>query len=586
MEITVHDNRMKQTAFLSNDLPETLHFYNDQWHRYLAESTSTFDFTVSKFQNGKLHNDCKYLVDSAYFSITYKGYDELFYIADMTESDYYIDFKCNNLNLELQKEEANPFSTTESHTLEWYTNAMDLLNFTKITINVNELSNSSLALTFDQQETKLARLISLIGKFGGEHRFRTILNKDGSFNTIQLDIFHENDDSHQGVGQLRGDVTLVKGKNITGVTMTSSKSAADFYNMTVTTGADGLNIADKVKTVYNANGDIEFYTVAGNPSVYAPLAVKLYPSTTKVAEDDEWIRKDFSTDYTDSDALMDYTFSQIKKYAYPQITYTVLGTSSLVGDNLGLDLGDTISMQDDNFVDGLILQMRVVEQIISFTNPANNQYVFSNFKKQQSELSSGLQERLSQLVSQAQPYELLAFTDNGTQFKNDTGTSTINLKLQKDGSDISGATFKFMQNDIVIANNNHFTVDAKKMYGYKAVIDMYAYVDDIQVAYQQITFTSVFDGISPVLMVIKSSSGNIFKNNIISTNLTATLWKDNQEIDKEGNSFAYVWTKFNFDGTEDTAWNLQHRVSQKTIAITQSDIWQRATFDCDASIIL
>ena len=90
------------------------------------------------------------------------------------------------------------------------------------------------------------------------------------------------------------------------------------------------------------------------------------------------------------------------------------------------------------------------------------------------------------------------------------------------------------------------------------------------------------DGISPINLVIESSNGYQFKNNVINTTFTAILYQDNKEIDSDGTKFAYVWSKTKSDGTADTAWNLAHQSSQKTITITNSDVWQRATFDCTA----
>lgn len=90
------------------------------------------------------------------------------------------------------------------------------------------------------------------------------------------------------------------------------------------------------------------------------------------------------------------------------------------------------------------------------------------------------------------------------------------------------------------------------------------------------------DGISPINLVIESSNGYQFKNGIINTTLTARLYQNNEEIDSDGTQYAYVWSKTNADGTEDTAWNLAHQASQKTITITYEDVKQRATFDCIA----
>lgn len=89
-------------------------------------------------------------------------------------------------------------------------------------------------------------------------------------------------------------------------------------------------------------------------------------------------------------------------------------------------------------------------------------------------------------------------------------------------------------------------------------------------------------GVSPINLVIESSNGYQFKNGIINTTLTARLYQNNEEIDKDGTGYAYVWSKTNADGTDDTAWNLAHQASQKTITITYEDVKQRATFDCIA----
>lgn len=94
--------------------------------------------------------------------------------------------------------------------------------------------------------------------------------------------------------------------------------------------------------------------------------------------------------------------------------------------------------------------------------------------------------------------------------------------------------------------------------------------------------TNGVDGVSPINLVINSSNGYQFKNNIINTTFTALLYQNNEEIDHDGTKFTYVWSKTNSDGTVDTAWNLAHQTSQKSITITNSDVWKRATFNCTA----
>ena len=90
------------------------------------------------------------------------------------------------------------------------------------------------------------------------------------------------------------------------------------------------------------------------------------------------------------------------------------------------------------------------------------------------------------------------------------------------------------------------------------------------------------NGASPINLVINSSNGYQFKNNIINTTFTAILYQDNKEIDRDSTKFSYVWSKTNADGAADTAWNLAHQSSQKSITISNSDVLRRATFDCTA----
>ena len=86
-------------------------------------------------------------------------------------------------------------------------------------------------------------------------------------------------------------------------------------------------------------------------------------------------------------------------------------------------------------------------------------------------------------------------------------------------------------------------------------------------------------------LVILTSNGNTFKNNNIASTLTATLWRGGKEIDKDGTEFSYIWTKTRDDETPDEHWNADHSYSQKSIRITQEDVFRRATFSCEIEYI-
>lgn len=101
MLVSIHNRGLTRVGFMDNEKPATLHFYNDTWHRYLAEATSTFDFTVSKRRKNEL---LQYLTEENYISFRHDGHDFLFNIMKIVESETEIQCYTENLNLELLNE--------------------------------------------------------------------------------------------------------------------------------------------------------------------------------------------------------------------------------------------------------------------------------------------------------------------------------------------------------------------------------------------------------------------------------------------------------------------------------------------------
>jgi hypothetical protein len=497
LKINILDNRLRKVGFIKRGHPDMPTFSSDTWHRYLAEGTSTFDFTVHKFVNGVFQDYCKLINEQAYFSFRYKGKDYLFYVLNIVEDDYSIQLSCNNLNLELKNEMALSFKSEEAQSLEWYLTKMEILNFARIRIAVNELSDRKRALTFDGQETKLARLISVIRQFEGEFEFETNLTKNGAFKELVLNIYHEHDDNHQGVGRLRGDVKLRYGRELKGVQRTVDKS--QLFNVLFATGTktEGeetktFGIENIEREIKNEDGRVEFYTRKGSRGLYAPLSVEMFPASASLTSD-EWIRNDLATEYSTEEALWGYMLKWIKQHAYPVVTYAVSVRSDMVAGHLGLELGDIVKIQDNNFVGGLILKARITEQIISFSNPNNNNFVFSNIQKLKNAISSSLQERMARLAEEAQPYEIELSTDRGWQFKNGQGESIVSPTLRKGKKQIiADVSYRFYFGTEVIAGQSYKVVAAKL--SDTQVLTVAAYIKNTEVARTQLTFVNINDG--------------------------------------------------------------------------------------------
>lgn len=585
MQLNIHDSTLKKVGYINNDLPEALHYFNDNWHRYLAEGTSTFDFSVNKV------NPAYSLITlQSYISFSHNNEDYLFNIINIQQDHYTMQLQCENLNLELISEEVGTYSNTKRHSIVWY-----LRNAAKITDNVLEIGNNPFSeidedktnpiLTFDSTETKLARILSICNSFNAEFRFKTELKDDGTLQSITLDLYKS-----RGVGQVRKDVTLFYGKNVAGITSTGDRTSTFFNATTVTDSNKKYDWLSVEGNYINSEGKLEFYKKAGENTAYAILSRDMFPSQLKTSSADRYTRKDLSTEATSADSLWDYAVSQFKLYAYPQMTYDVVVSVNAVtralGNNKVLDIGDTVTIQDSTFDKsdgGLILSARVSEQEISFTNPANNKITFSNFVRLKSQISADLLSRMKDIVDENTPYRAELETTNGVQFKNSAGTTTLTARIYK-GSEVKETiadSYNWSKDGNEVANAQSITIDGSSIID-KSVFVFTAKINDNIVASQSVTITNVDDGTSPINLVIDSSNGYQFKNNIINTTFTAILYQNNKEIDRDGTKFAYIWSKTNSDGTVDTAWNLAHQTSQKSITITNSDVWQRATFDCTA----
>lgn len=506
MLINVLDVNLQKVAFLSNDVPALPNYYDDEFHEYRDQGAATFKFTVKKVINNKLQLYARFLNGQSYFSFQIDGNDYLMTPASeqaIHETSEEISFFCVSLDRELMSEQANPLVNTSSHNIQWYFDQMGLISNTQITIGINEVSNLTRTINYDGQETKLARLVSVIGNFDAEFEFITKLNNDGSLGSVTLNIYKENDGLNiQGVGKKRDDVRLIFGENIQAVER--DVSTEGFLNATTVTGADDLNWNSASFSYINADGVEEFYKRAGSDTAFAPLSAKIYPAQLSKDKDDIWTRIDFTTEYKSVNDMWAYAVRQFKQYAYHQVTYTVTPSSKLVnaeiGDGPPLAKGDTVIIQDNNYIDidgnvGLLLSARVSEKIVSETHPENNKLIFSNYKKLKSEVSTDIQAIVNQLVDAATPYIGSIDTTNGTQFKNGTGSTTLSAHIFKGSAttETIADSYEWSKDGTVIAPTQTITVDASGVAD-KAVYYFKATVAGKVVASQSVTITNVNDG--------------------------------------------------------------------------------------------
>lgn len=589
MLLTIHDANLQKVAYIDNDKQNTLNYYDDTWTRSLATGSSTFEFTVFKKavkSDLPLAKAYHHLNERAFVSFKYKGKSFVFNIMIVEENEQTIKCYCENLNLELINELANPYKSNKAMTFKEYCEVMDLLNYTHLSIGINEISDRKRTLEWEGQDTKLARLLSLANKFDAEIEFDTILNRDSTIKDFVVNVYHEHDETHQGVGRVRNDVIVKYGKNINSITrkvdktgifntirptgkmptadsgddgdkdlttdtiknadgsvtkIIVSKNAEGIKSKTIvhtkvkkidsktkvtvttTTRSDG-SIEQKVTTtirgvvsnsetkvlkkpnpkektnttedvltieglddwsIKNEKGVVEFYQKG--QALYAPISMQLYPSTfTSGTAEDQWTRKDFHFETDEPNELRRLAYLKLKRHCYPAITYEVDGY-------IDVEVGDTVKIYDDGFKPSLIIQARVSEQKISFTNPSSNKTTFANIKALENNLSSDIQNTLARLFEASKPYIIKLSTDKGVIFKNGAGESVVTPTLYKGGKPITaGVTWRWSLDGNLTTGMNYLVrgLNVQKT----STLLVSAYIDNDKVASDELSFVNVSDG--------------------------------------------------------------------------------------------
>lgn len=489
MLLTIHDAHLHPVASIDNDKQTTLNYFNDTWSRFFETGAATFDFTVAKKTlSTDTHSKRAYnlLSEKNFISFEYEGETQLFTVRKTVENEKVIKVNCVNLNLELINEYANPYKAPKAMSFKEYCEAMDLLNFTLLQIGVDEVSDKKITAEWEGQDTKLARLLSLANKFGAELEFKTRLNDDSSIKAFVVNVYHENDATHQGVGKVQSKV-LRYGRDFRSLTRTVDTTG--IYNATRPTGkteeGEVVTIAGMpALEIKNEKGEIEFFQ--RGEMLYAPLSMSMFPAAfTSGTMADQWIRKDFSVESASKEVIRSSALRELKKNCYPAVTYEVDGF-------LPYGVGDTVEVEDDGFYPTLLLQMRVFEQSMSFTGTGENKTVFANFKAIENKVSSSLQQRLENMLEEAKPYSVSLATDNGHIFKNNQGESTVFPTLKK-GNKAVECTWKWLVDNEDFGQAPSHKVTAAGMRE-SLTLTAIALVNGQEVAREQLTFTNVNDG--------------------------------------------------------------------------------------------
>lgn len=462
-------------AFLDNTHRNSMHYWNDELHEYLQGAANTYAFTVSS-----KHEDAAYIVEGNKVAFVYNGKDYYLNIVHVEKDEFTVTATAWSLSFELINENVGAYKSESAMSFEEYVTAFDPER--TVRIGINEVSDKRISNEWTGEATVLSRLFSVANVFDAEIEFQTVLNDDYSLKEIVMNVYREHSDNNTGVGEFRGDIKLRYGKNVTGIRKESS--IENLYTGIRPTGKDGLTIQGIEKEELDENGVVEFYTQG--PDIRAPQARDRFPSNL-INKEDGYIFMPKSYDTDNKDKLYSMALSDLRTASEPVVTYDVTGYFDTA-------IGDTVEIEDEEYVPTLYLSARVSEQVRSFTNPQANKTVFTNFKEQQSEISEDLLQKVEDLINKTKIYTCSISTNNGVIFKNGVGSTTLTAYAYNNGTDVSSnQQFRWSKDGQEFYVGRSVTVNAEDV-DVKAVYSFVATENGIRRGYYEVTITKVDDG--------------------------------------------------------------------------------------------
>lgn len=582
-QLNVHDNAMNIVDHINNDIPGSLKYYNEEFHQYCGKGSATFKFTVGKFLNGKLNPRINNLTSDAYISFHEDDRDYVFTILERTETDTAIELDCATTNLELLNEKAMAYEATEAHTFLEYVEIMQLFRNTKVELGRCDIRDTKLTLKFESDDdTVLARIIKLVEQFDGELELITKLSQGGQIDSYIINIYKSraiSEDREAGLGRVRTDIRLQMGRDVVSVTKKEDKK--NLFSAIRVRDKDGNYIIQrKARTIKAADGvHNEIFCTRNSHTVYAPISAKLYPSVNKRDNCDNWIVRDVKTEFATADQAWTYSVRMLKTYMYPVTSWEIELNSSVVLRQHDLQIGDIIFLTDENFAGGLLIRARIAELVRCSTDPTKTKIILSNVVAVRPNNNTTLSNVMAQMISDAQPFKMNVKVTGPTMFREISDTCDVIPTLYKGSTEYPDVEYLYYIDGHILGRGDKFTVSKSNIgTSGRALVTIQATVKGEVVEFQDITFSTVNDGISPVLTVVESSNGDTFKNNVIDTRITAKLFRNDEEIDTAGEAFMYKWTKTLTNGVIDTEWAKKPQARMKSFTLTNADVLNRATF--------
>ncbi|MCU7356248.1 phage tail protein [Enterococcus dispar] len=437
MKIYVMTKADETVAILDNSLSGALHYFDDEFHRYLETGASTFDLSIAKkhmmYSNASTgaEDDFQYLKENHFLVFTYKNRDYKFTIRRVEETESSLRLFCEDLSFDLLNEYRGPYKADKAYHISKYVN--DCLVDSGYEIGINEFTKNTRTLKWEGDDTVLKRLLSICNSFDAEIEFETILNDD---RTVDKQLVH----LRKRVGMDRPDVELKYGRDVSSI-----RRNVDVTELITAIKPRGHEEDNKIVTIKNVekeikdeNGNVVFYTKKGSEYICAPMANQEYGNPKR--KGGGYIVGQFSYDTKSDTELFNRALTELQKKCVPAYEFEIEGFYDI-------DIGDTIRAIDEGYNPILLLEARISEQTISFSDPTKNKTVYSNYRILQNKVSQSLLDRIDEVKKYAEQVAktyIFSISNVGSpMFRNGEGEVIFTAKIEKNNQDMTGEFTKF-----------------------------------------------------------------------------------------------------------------------------------------------
>lgn len=542
--IAILDTSEKYLGKIDNSIVNTLHIGKEKLTTYVTGAASLFEFSVLN----KGYDEYAYLVQGNKLSFVYKGRNYYLTIMRVEENEVGKTILAMSASLEQTVEQTEPYKASSAHPISYYVGIFDPEK--TITIGINQVASKTLTLEWEGQESRLARLLSLANKFDAEIEFVYELRNDHSLGKLVMNIYEKYSDGKGGMGQVRNDVKLRYGVDVK--TISKTVDIQELYTAIRPYGTDGLTIADVEIAEYDSEGRLLYFSEKGSNNILAPQARDAYPSNLLGRDHDKYIALPWDYDTKNVNVLAGQALAKLKQISVPKAEYVIEGY-------FDLNLGDVVQIEDNGFTPTLLLSARVSEQVISWTEPQNNQTTFSNVVEQESQVSDDLLARVEALIDANKVYTGVITSTNGIVFKNNLGTTDLTAVVRDSSIDVTGNfSITWYKDGTEIAQTNTITVTADDVLQ-KAVYKFEAKDSEGTVkAVAEVTVSDVSDGERGEDGIGVASTKVEYQASTSGTTPPTGTWVGNPPVVSEGQ---YLWTRTTFTYT-DSSTTLAYSISR------------------------